>query len=287
MSNTKKTVYLMGGLGNVLFQINYAHNLKDRGFDVALNVYLLRENFITKKLLGWSIHDTHSSLMALDLISSFELEDKISIFFFFGLLSKYVRKRIFNCQFFGLISPDCKKLKVTHLFGYFHIKNPINSGFIAIAKRAIEKRLDHPDSKCVKENLRQIGSSWVIHIRGGDYKLDQNFSLNSDYYIKAINDENNFYVVTNDQEFSKKALSELNLKFNFVASNSALDDFIIITLSRKKIISNSTFSWWAAEIGSENSLIIQPDPFFKHLNWQPMTTKNRQNIKSQPISNRN
>lgn len=268
----------MGGLGNVLFQINYAHNLKDRGFDVALNVYLLKENFITKKLLGWSSHDTHSSLMALDLISSFEVENKITIYFFFGLLSKYVRKRIFNCQFFGLISPDCRKLKATHLFGYFHIKNPINSGFIAITKRAIEKKLNHPDSKRVRENLKKIGSSWLIHIRGGDYKLDQNFALDIDYYIEATNNKNDFYVVTNDRNYSEDVMSKLNLKFNFVDCSNALEDFILLAMSDKKILANSTFSWWAAEFGKCDSLVIQREPFYNHVEWYPMSLRNRHRV---------
>lgn len=273
-----KKIYLMGGLGNVLFQINYAHNLKDHGFDVVLNVYLLRENFITKNVLGWSSHDTLSSLHALDLISSFKVEERPSIYFIFGFLSKFFRNRIFNCQYFGLISPDFKILKATHLFGYFHIKNPINSRFVTMVKRAIEKKLHHPDLRRAKENLMKIGNSWVIHIRGGDYKLDQNFTLDINYYIEATNNKTDFYIVTNDRKYSKEVMSNLNLKFHFVSSSNALEDFIILVMSDKKILANSTFSWWAAEFGNSDSLVIQREPFYNHVEWNPMTLRSRQRV---------
>lgn len=284
LTNTKRRVivYLMGGLGNVLFQINYAHNLRSRGFDVVLNGYLLNENFITKKILGWSSHDTLSLLKDLDVISLFKFENRITIYFLLGLLSKIVNKNIFSCQYFGLAAPECENLKATHLFGYFHIKNPICSEFVSIVKRAIANNICRPDLKRVKENLRQIGTSWVIHIRGGDYKFDQNFAIDMDYYIEATKGKDNFYVITNDRNYSEKVLSNINLKFDFVCSNDALEDFLILTISNNKILANSTFSWWAAELGSENSLIIQPEPFFKHLNWRPETTKRREFIQSQP-----
>lgn len=274
----KVSLYLMGGLGNVLFQINYANNLKTQGFDVTLNVFLLKNNFITKKILGWSNHNTLSNLSSLGLISSFRVEDKASIGLFFGFLSKLIKKKIFNCQFFGLISPDFEKLKATHIFGYFHINNTINLEFVSSTKRAIEKWLCKPNSICVRENLEKICGSWVIHIRGGDYKLDPNFAIDIDYYNSATNGKNNFYVVTNDRKYSESVMLGLNLNFKFVDSNDSLEDFIVLAFSEKKILANSTFSWWAAEFGKSDSLVIQRDPFYTHVEWNPHSLCNRQKV---------
>ena len=269
----------MGGLGNVLFQINYAHNLRSHGFEVTLNHFLLNDNFVTTKLLGWPNHNALTILQELGVLCLFQVDNKISLNLIFGFISKFIKRRFLNTEYFGLISPDSRKLKASHLFGYFHINNPINLDFITLTKRAIEKKLCDPESMFLAKDLDQIGNSWVIHIRGGDYELDPIFAIDMDYYYCATSGKKDFYVVTNDKKYSEIIMTKLKLSFNFVSSRSTLEDFIILTMSTNKILANSTFSWWAAEIGPENSNIIQSEPFFKHLDWLPITTKNRNKLK--------
>jgi hypothetical protein len=130
----------------------------------------------------------------------------------------------------------------------------------------------------VKKNLDEIANSWVIHIRGGDYKLDKTFSIDMNYYIAATSGKSNFYVVTNDRIFSESIMSKLSLNYKFVESQNALEDFIILSMSTNKILANSTFSWWAAEFGKSTDLILQNEPFYNHVKWNPLSTIDRHKI---------
>ena len=56
MKKERVNLWLMGGFGNVLFQMNYGYYLKSKGIDVSFISTLTNENFITKYLLRWKIH---------------------------------------------------------------------------------------------------------------------------------------------------------------------------------------------------------------------------------------
>ena len=56
--------------------------------------------------------------------------------------------------------------------------------------------------------------------------------------------------------------------------HSAIYDFLLLANSGVLYLSNSTFSWWASEL-SEASIIYQPKVFYKHINFRPLTKKNR------------
>jgi hypothetical protein len=276
--NKDKTIYLMGGFGNVLFQINYAYNLRDQGFIVTLNTYLLEYNFITSKLLRWPYHSTLNILNNLDLLRSFVVESNFTWHLVGGLISKFFKIEFSNAMYFKHTTPNPNELRVDHLIGYFHENNPINEKLLLLADHSITNILNQPCFDHVGGILNEIGDSWVVHIRGGDYKSDSNFSLDIDYYINASVGKKYFYLVTNDREYANQITSQLSIKFSFVDTQDALEDFIILVKSNNKILANSTFSWWAAEMGSRNSNVIQPEPFFQHLEWRPMTTKKRNNF---------
>ena len=96
-----------------------------QGCHVTINVSLLKENYFTTKILGWTHHKSYENLHKLDLLCNYKLRKKINIFIlFFALLSKYLKCYCINTFYCGLLSPKCKDLQLLkkqnlHLFGYF------------------------------------------------------------------------------------------------------------------------------------------------------------------------
>jgi hypothetical protein len=108
-----------------------------------------------------------------------------------------------------------------------------------------------------------------IHIRRGDYVKEYNslFYLNGIEYInKCIDyfkDNYNFFIISDDIEWCKYTFSEYK---NFYFSNSSNDllDFALMSLCNHNIISNSTFSWWAAFLNKNiNKKVIMPSKWIK------------------------
>ena len=117
----------------------------------------------------------------------------------------------------------------------------------------------------LKPHILEINDNCVIHIRGGDFvKLGWNSITPKEYYVKAIetmkNDyqQNKFYIVTDDREYSKTILDELVVDYEFIG-NSMYEDFRLIGSFKYRILSSSTFALWASALGdNENSIVIAP-----------------------------
>lgn len=120
----------------------------------------------------------------------------------------------------------------------------------------------------------QAKNSVVIHVRRRDYITHPVYcktigALDKSYYIEAINyfeEKNrgywNYYFISDDIEWCKKNFSNIEgAKFVEQEKNKLgyLSDFWLLSLAGNIIISNSTFAWWGAWLGEQNSnLIIAP-----------------------------
>lgn len=78
-----------------------------------------------------------------------------------------------------------------------------------------------------------------------------------------------FIVATNDRKYSSALLRTKKIKFT--ASRDPLDDFILIAKAKFKILSNSTFAWWAAEVGDSGTQIVEVNPYYKNIKWNPQS----------------
>ena len=114
-----------------------------------------------------------------------------------------------------------------------------------------------------------------IHIRRGDYTLQQNQALNivdGDYYNKAITEnfqplnDYNFLVFSNDIEFAKGVFKGDNVYFvepkgldSYSYTSSEKDDLALLSLCDHHIITNSSYSWWGAYLNKNpNKKIVCP-----------------------------
>ncbi|MFY0607976.1 MAG: alpha-1,2-fucosyltransferase [Cyclobacteriaceae bacterium] len=88
----------------------------------------------------------------------------------------------------------------------------------------------------------------VIHVRLKDY-VDSSFCLPTSYYINCYlnipnKEDLQVIVVSDDLDGARQKFKEYK-RFEYY-SNESIQDFILIMMADYAIISNSTFSWWAA-----------------------------------------
>lgn len=165
-------------------------------------------------------------------------------------------------------------LDFTNLNGYFQTDNYFKNEESKI-KEWFSLKLDNKTNDIL--NKYPVNEFCYIHIRGGDYKIAGHSLLPKEYYEKAIeqikNKINNisFVIVTDDVELSKFYFPNIN-----VISNDVVTDFKILYFSKYTIISNSSFSWWAAWL-SDKKITLAPKYWLNYnkpeLGYHPIDIK--------------
>ena len=116
-----------------------------------------------------------------------------------------------------------------------------------------------------------------VHIRRGDYmNLQDSFGiLSSDYYNSAIkftleNSSTKYdrvLVFSDDFVLAKKLFSnvEVSLPVQFAESPENLPEETLFLMSKSDalVISNSSFSWWAAQLGNKSKFVVRPSKWFR------------------------
>lgn len=259
----KKVIYLMGGLGNVLYQLNFGYHLKDLGFKVILNISLLESNWITK-VFNWKVHNGTISAMNYFIDNDFIIQNKPGVQLVSAILKSSAIAKLSKSKYFGHDFPTTDDIEIYNIFfGYYQ-----NTTFIS-------QKLKYNFSKCYKNTLKseflhsiKEQETFVIHFRGGDKSTDLNFRTNYKHALKKVSAKKVF-IITDDIQSAQKLIKEFNCLTRIISNDNMLEDFLIIQLAKNKILSRSSFSWWAAEMSDPNCTIIEPKPFYKHTTWQP------------------
>lgn len=130
----------------------------------------------------------------------------------------------------------------------------------------------------------QTRESIGVHVRCTDRKTPENLKLYGEipatYFEKAIayiqqkkKQEVHLYVFSDDEEMAKKYIPQ-HLPVTFVSnhiSKDPIEDFYLMTQCKNLVMTNSTFSWWAAYLTkSMEPLIIVPARWYNeaHYNYQ-------------------
>lgn len=264
------TVYLMGGLGNNLFQIAHAEELKVKYDKVNFNIYLQKKNWLTE-ILGWSIHPTDltSELIKEEsIIDEFSLVDYIYIFFVFVFV---------RIGFVNLNNAEKCTVFMRRTIGYWQKNNRLNKVFMNRLFSVVN------DFKLEFHNLKQFNMN-IIHIRRGDF--DKNIQLDFSYYDIAIqtSNETNFVLVTNDRSVLNEFKENYpNMNFVLSTGGSQIEDFIIMAKASLVITSNSTFAYWATQINPV-PIIYYPSNLSSTRAWE-YTLLNNECISIQAFEN--
>jgi len=133
--------------------------------------------------------------------------------------------------------------------------------------------------------LDQISScnSVSIHIRRGDYIGNDFFeTVPLNYYKLAISEISKkvekaiYFVFSDDLNWAKSNLSDIvNCQFvdlpsiNNYNGKCDIEDFFLMKNCKNNIISNSSFSWWAAYLNENpDNIVISPKKWYKNKIYQ-------------------
>lgn len=118
--------------------------------------------------------------------------------------------------------------------------------------------------KC-KNNLLKFVNPISLHIRRGDYVNHPNFwTVTAEYLAEALEalpkGNYSYLVFSDDIDWCKQIFNE---DFYFMEGNSKFEDLCLMSLCKHNIISNSSYSWWAAWLNSNISkTVIAPKNWF-------------------------
>jgi hypothetical protein len=243
-------IQLIGGLGNMMFQIATMESLaKDYGLEV---------NYIEahRHLVEMNSHkrtNTYNSLEYLKIFENFHWNSKIS----------HSLNETIEVPFaFVELHPkdnDC-------YWGYFqsekyfkHNKELIN--YLFTPSEYVINQLAKYDS------LFKNKTTCSIHVRRGDYLSypDTHFIQNMDYFEKALKEidkVDQYLIFSDDIEWCKNNFTGSNWfdkQMFFVENEKDYVELFLMSKCTHNVCSNSSFSWWGSWLSqNENKKIIAP-----------------------------
>jgi glycosyltransferase involved in cell wall biosynthesis len=274
-------VELAGGLGNQLFQ--YANGL-NHGELIELHYALGKANLNAEMLPeiasfrlsdGVSLKNTPvegyllKKLFNLSLrISGFLANNRLA-FPIIQILHKLERINRSTFHNEKLAKSEPEKL----LVGYFQNTNWMTNEKVVdkMKELSLVEGLKFQQSELVlNSNICRL----LIHIRRGDYANEKKFGvLSKKYYelsFKKISQKKKFdeiWIFSDDQTHARRIVDGLcDIPIRFVTADmySPAETFQIMRFFDGYIISNSTFSWWAATLREKaDTIVIAPFPWFK------------------------
>ena len=233
---------LMGGLGNLMFQISAAYGIS------------LRDN---KKL----ICDT----------KDMTIPHKPYSFYTNNIFRKIVfSDNIPNVTHIGEsgfhYSPIPKLSGNIKLVGHFQSEK-----YFSECKHEVLElfEIDDTTKSFLIEKYKNIiwGDTCSIHVRRGDYLGLTNYHPVQpiDYYknaIKIIGEDKLFIIFSDDVKWCEENFGFIENKF-FVSGNTDYQDLYLMTMCKNNIISNSTFSWWSSWLNNDKEkIVVAPKKWF-------------------------
>ncbi len=238
------SIKMQGGLANNLFQIAcaYAYSLKHNKELVILNekfgishnpLDAYKENFLKK----------------INLVSSKNFQG-----------FKIYNEPQFNFSQIPEIEGN------VYLEGYFQSEK-----YFSDYENEIRNLLSYSENvNLIKEKYKNEleKNTCSVHIRRGDYlKYPNHHPVQSvNYFMKAIRqmpDDSLFIVFSDDIQWCKDNLPNIEDKFIFIEENKDYEDLLLMSLCKNNIISNSSFSWWGAWLNeNKEKKVIAPSKWF-------------------------
>lgn len=238
-------VKLMGGLGNMLFQI---------ATGVAYGLEHNKKVFFVRP-----IANQHGNMLR---------------YFDDGAILGKIKNR-FTDPILGLNSPTYIEPKFSYsqlpvynfiitLNGYFQTEKY----FIKYRNHIVDLFYNEEVINSLQKKLLNISKTVSLHIRRGDYLKypDIHPTQNIDYYKNAMSyfdDNHTFIIFSDDIRWCKENFK--NLPYDIKYMDSGLEDYEelwLMSLCNHNIIANSSFSWWGAWLNRNDNIVIAPKKWF-------------------------
>jgi hypothetical protein len=304
----KIIISLMGGLGNQMFQYALYAWLSQKNFNVFLeNHWFSFKNLLPHekyKLDYFNITDIKilnpdELLKYVDFAFMYNIKTILNLNLNFNkiILIKFIIKKIiikllrfFHIKYYNNIKfyyenqkkgPDfIYELNATsniHMYGTFSYYRHIED-IRQILKNSFSFKKELPDNLVILLAEMKKRKTVAIHVRRGDYVGDRirdvcsmSYFRNAIQLISSKCDDLFFYIFSDDINYIKTNFFFLD---NYIIiDNSSLEtpdyyDLYLMTQVNHLIISNSTFSWWAAWLNSNpEKIVIVPELYLSDNSW--------------------
>ena len=263
-SGHKITVCFNGGLGNQLFQLA-------GGLAIAQNLH--RDVIFSNFEISQAMLNTRRKFAIDELLEAGELSESYEKFSKKNLFGGFFRKDLIiyeqdpNDNVLTRIRPNTQKV-----FAYFQ-----DISIVSLVKEQLLRRFSQSQvfSRClISERLEEIG----IHVRLGDYRTSQltkkYHGLTSNSFFtegaKLLRSELGLSSVTlfSDEPqllgAIEEDLNDAGFHVKYYYSSSDKEDLIHLSRHKGLVISNSSYSWWAAWIATTvgSSTVVAPIPWY-------------------------
>ena len=247
---THNSIGYSGRLGNQMFQ--YA-TLKAVSLETGFECFL-PNNLAIKPDGAYDFTNNTWLQYKLDLLDCFEITSPILE----NTLTETFQEKEFT------FDPEIYLIKDnTAIEGYFQSYKYFESFEKEIKKEFTFK--SHILEKC-KNIMLQYSNPVAIHVRRGDYVNHPGFwNVTPEYIIDSIyhfypGPNATYLIFSDDIEWCKEIFGE---GFVFVEGNNQYEDLCLMSLCKHNIISNSSYSWWAAWLNSNpEKSIVAPSEWF-------------------------
>ncbi len=269
----KLIIKFSGGFGNQLFQYSVAKNFElNKKFKIIPDFnffrnYKLHKNYIQK--IGFK-----EESLKFYLSSSFFPDRSLpytKYYLEFFNFCKFIKEKE-NMEYIHLENHDLNNL---YLDGYWQNLNYFSDKTKIIKKNITKFLYKYKKKKSHIFDQTHKNNFVMIHFRLKDYKNKENINkhglLKKNYYLKAINlintfkKKNKYIIFTDELDIAKKKFSFLKNKIFFDKKfvSDPITTMYYMTICDDFIISNSTFSWWAAYLSkNQNKIVICPNKWF-------------------------
>ena len=295
MKNSKREIALTGGLGNQLFQFAAALSLfNQERFAIDCNLGLPRTNKrnmpelesfyidasvewvqqpnsnLYKRLYGLGIRlATRNGNSCLDRfkLCSYKLILLVAKFF----LGNSSSSPIIISRGVGFDKALPSNLNSGYLIGYFqtfrYLENPrVKEILMTLRPKEISEEFKKIDVEM------KVSRNTIIHIRLGDYRNELKIGMiKGEYYSSALRtaldeiQDSAIWLFSDEPTEAIKLINrDLRSRIRLIVEDlSTSETFELMRNGNFYIISNSTFSWWAASLSRRFPVkILAPQPWF-------------------------
>lgn len=270
-------VKIVGGLGNQLFQYAFGRAIEKK-YDYVVKYDFSYYDNISKE-------DTFCNVFVSRYIPSHKIATDAEIkevvkndTCFLKKILKRLGLAEYHTKYERLddgITDICQVKDNTLLIGYWQAEKYFLNVSDEIRKTVTFKEHMFPQNMVKIMECIRSSHSVSIHVRGGDYLLQENQSIfggicTSEYYEKAYAYMQNktpdckFFLFTNDIAWAKKHIhlpyDDITIVCNEFEATEDWMDLYLMSLCNDNILANSSYSWWAAWLNvHEDKNVICPD----------------------------
>jgi len=270
-----KIVNIIGGLGNQMFQYAFAEILKLK-FPQE-NIYIDTQHFHGyKSHNGFEIYDIFKNAR----IKRASIPDILKVYYYIPNYNIYCNLRNRH------LLPKRKTILLEEA-GADLLNYPGNAYYRGYwqkyeyykdHKDFLRKLYEFPEPSGVNAELAERmarTNSVGIHVRRGDYLNNPSLNVcDEDYFKRALallrekGEKYTYFVFSNDKQWCEQFFSSVlpGEDVSFVDNNQgrmSYFDMYLMANCRSLIISNSTFSWWAAFLNENAGNVICPKTWTK------------------------